>query len=163
MRASVPCWLCVLLFACTSGGDDSSSKHAGSRAAESATRDEPAAGDATGEEGRGAESTSDEDTSPSSSGDGADSDTPAAETSGPDAGPTTPEGYESGARPHKATPQAGSAAPPRMDMDMDAETNEMCILHGMYWPRLTDPDGAEGCRGGTTKRESLDEPAPASN
>jgi hypothetical protein len=44
-----------------------------------------------------------------------------------------------------------------------AETNEMCILHGMYWPRMTDPDGAEGCRGGATKRESLDPQAPASN
>ena len=30
-----------------------------------------------------------------------------------------------------------------------AETNEMCILHGMYWPRMTS--GAERCIGGLTK------------
>lgn len=29
-----------------------------------------------------------------------------------------------------------------------AATNEMCILHGMYWPRLSSD--AETCRGGTT-------------
>jgi hypothetical protein len=37
-----------------------------------------------------------------------------------------------------------------------AETNEMCVMHGMYWPRMTDPDGAESCIGGATKHESLD-------
>jgi hypothetical protein len=31
-----------------------------------------------------------------------------------------------------------------------AETNEMCILHGMYWPRM--PRESEQCRGGTTSR-----------
>jgi hypothetical protein len=36
-----------------------------------------------------------------------------------------------------------------------AETNEMCILHGMYWPRMKTVPGAEGCRGGKTTRTSL--------
>jgi hypothetical protein len=36
-----------------------------------------------------------------------------------------------------------------------AETNEMCILHGMYWPRMKTAPGAEGCRGGKTTRTSL--------
>jgi hypothetical protein len=31
-----------------------------------------------------------------------------------------------------------------------AETNEMCILHGMYWPRMPRP--AEQCMGGVTSR-----------
>jgi hypothetical protein len=35
-----------------------------------------------------------------------------------------------------------------------AVTNEMCLLHGMYWPRMHTA-GAETCRGGTTKVERL--------
>jgi len=35
-----------------------------------------------------------------------------------------------------------------------AETNEMCILHGMYYPRMTTP-GAEQCLGGTTSSMQL--------
>jgi hypothetical protein len=31
-----------------------------------------------------------------------------------------------------------------------AETNEMCILHGMYWPRM--PRASEQCKGGVTSR-----------
>jgi hypothetical protein len=31
-----------------------------------------------------------------------------------------------------------------------AETNEMCILHGMYWPRM--PRQSEQCRGGVTSK-----------
>jgi hypothetical protein len=31
-----------------------------------------------------------------------------------------------------------------------AETNEMCILHGMYWPRM--PRASEQCMGGVTSR-----------
>ncbi len=34
-----------------------------------------------------------------------------------------------------------------------AETNEMCILHGMYWPRMSS--SAEQCYGGTTTRTTL--------
>ena len=33
-----------------------------------------------------------------------------------------------------------------------AETNEMCILHGMYWPRMTS---GERCPGGVTKTMTL--------
>jgi hypothetical protein len=35
-----------------------------------------------------------------------------------------------------------------------AEMNEMCILHGMYWPRMTSPS-AEQCYGGMSTRTSL--------
>jgi hypothetical protein len=35
-----------------------------------------------------------------------------------------------------------------------AEKNEMCILHGMYWPRMTSTS-AEQCFGGTSTRSSL--------
>lgn len=35
-----------------------------------------------------------------------------------------------------------------------AETNEMCLLHGMYWPRMQNA-GAEQCRGGTTTIEAI--------
>jgi hypothetical protein len=34
-----------------------------------------------------------------------------------------------------------------------AETNEMCILHGMYWPRM--PNAGERCTGGVTKTMTL--------
>jgi hypothetical protein len=34
-----------------------------------------------------------------------------------------------------------------------AETNEMCILHGMYWPRMTA--SAEQCSGGKTSRTAI--------
>jgi hypothetical protein len=33
---------------------------------------------------------------------------------------------------------------------LSASTNEMCILHGMYWPRM--PLTGEQCRGGKTTR-----------
>jgi hypothetical protein len=48
----------------------------------------------------------------------------------------------------------------RNDTDMtfmygqSAQTNEMCILHGMYWPRITTP-GAAGCLDGTTTSTQL--------
>jgi hypothetical protein len=35
-----------------------------------------------------------------------------------------------------------------------AETNEMCILHGMYWPRNTT-NGVEGCRSGMSSHTML--------
>ena len=35
-----------------------------------------------------------------------------------------------------------------------ADKNEMCIFHGMYWPRMTVA-GAESCRGGVTTKEML--------
>lgn len=35
-----------------------------------------------------------------------------------------------------------------------AEKNEMCILHGMYWPRMTTA-GAEQCSGGKTTRTAI--------
>jgi hypothetical protein len=34
-----------------------------------------------------------------------------------------------------------------------AETNEMCILHGMYWPRMSSSN--EQCFGGMSTRSSL--------
>jgi hypothetical protein len=34
-----------------------------------------------------------------------------------------------------------------------AQTNEMCIFHGMYWPRM--PAAAESCRGGMTSHMNL--------
>ncbi|HEX4337635.1 MAG TPA: hypothetical protein VH062_17095 [Polyangiaceae bacterium] len=34
-----------------------------------------------------------------------------------------------------------------------AETNEMCILHGMYWPRMSS--SGEQCSGGTTSRGAV--------
>jgi hypothetical protein len=34
-----------------------------------------------------------------------------------------------------------------------AETNEMCLLHGMYWPRMTS--AAEQCYGGKTTRSAI--------
>jgi hypothetical protein len=34
-----------------------------------------------------------------------------------------------------------------------AQTNEMCIFHGMYWPRM--PTAAESCRGGMTSHMNL--------
>jgi len=34
-----------------------------------------------------------------------------------------------------------------------AEKNEMCILHGMYWPRMTS--SAEQCSGGKTTRTAI--------
>jgi Copper type II ascorbate-dependent monooxygenase, C-terminal domain len=34
-----------------------------------------------------------------------------------------------------------------------AQTNEMCIFHGMYWPRM--PAAAEGCRGGMSSHMAL--------
>ena len=36
-----------------------------------------------------------------------------------------------------------------------AVTNEMCLLHGMYWPRMPAGSGGEGCRGGVTTRTAL--------
>jgi hypothetical protein len=36
-----------------------------------------------------------------------------------------------------------------------AEKNEMCILHGMYWPRMST--SGEGCSGGMTSRSAVPE------
>lgn len=57
-----------------------------------------------------------------------------------------------------ATLHAGTSITFSCDMNNDtdadliygisAQTNEMCILHGMYWPRMKD--GGEGCLDGTT-------------